>query len=326
MSWVKFLAFLAPKVCGPGVLLTVSCLSLFGTPPAYGSQSPSVGVAIILSKQIRPYLEAVEGLEAGLAYNADVKTQVFDLEKLNDNERVELFGEKSLNEFALFVGVGPEAAQYLWEGVEKKGASGISKTYCMVLNPEKVIGEKDRGCGIPLNIPVETQMEMISRGFPSVRRVGLLYDPEHNAGFYHKAAGAASYLNLTVLPLEVSSKKDIPAMLNRQWGRLDALWLIPDRTVISESIVNYLIKEAFLRKVPVIGYNRFFYEGGAALAFVFDYRELGQQCAQKALNILSGKPCRDTPPLFQVWINEGVAGKLGLRLSEGYLPPIRSGP
>lgn len=39
---------------------------------------------------------------------------------------------------------------------------------------------------------------------------------------------------------------------------MDALWLIPDRTVISESIVKYVIKEAFLRKVPVIGYNRFF--------------------------------------------------------------------
>ena len=91
---------------------------------------------------------------------------------------------------------------------------------------------------------------------------------------------------------------------------MDALWLIPDRTVISESIVKYVIKEAFLRKIPVIGYNRFFYETGAALAFVFDYKELGQQCAKKALSILSGKNCLSTPPLFHVWVNAGVAGSL----------------
>jgi putative ABC transport system substrate-binding protein len=323
MNRVKFPDFLVPKVCGPGVLVTVSCLILFGLLPAYGNQSPSVRVAIVVSKHISPYLEAVEGIEVGLAGNPEVKTQVFSLEKLDDKERVGLFGGEGVKEFALFVAVGPEAAQYLWEGIGKKGASTI---YCMVLNPEKVIGEKERGCGIPLNIPVQTQIEMISRGFPSVRRVGLLYDPEHNSEFLRKAAGAASFLNLTVVPLKVSSKKDIPSALESQWKHMDALWLIPDRTVISESIVNYLIKEAFLRKVPVIGYNRFFYEAGAALAFVFDYKELGQQCAQKALRVLLGENCQDTSPFFHVWVNEKVAEKLGLMTSDGYLPPLELGP
>jgi len=322
MNWDKFPAFPVIKICGLGMLLTVLCPILFGLPPAYGNPSPSVRVAIVVSKNIRPYLEAVEGLELGLADNSDVKTQVFNLEKLDDMEQVELSGE-GVKKFALFIAVGPEAALYLRKGIGEKGASRI---YVMVLNPEKVFGEKERGCGIPLNIPVQTQLEMISKGLPSVRRLGLLYDPGHNADFFRRAAGAASFLDLTVVPLTVSSKKDIPSALTPQWNSMDALWLIPDPTVISESIVSYLIKEAFLRKVPVIGYNRFFYEAGAALAFVFDYKELGQQCAQKALNILSGKECRDTPPLFQVWINEGVAEKLELRPSNEYLPPFRSGP
>jgi len=323
MKLVKFLAFLVSKVCGPGVPLIVSCLILFGLLPAYGNQSPTVRVAIVVSKNIRPYLEAVEGFESGLADNADIKTQVFNLEKLDDKGRVELFQGPGVKEFALFVAVGPEAALSVWKGIGREGASRI---YFMVLNPEKVFGPKKRGCGISLNIPVKTQIEMISRGFPSVRRLGLLYDPELNSGFFRKAAGAASLLDLTVVPLRVSSKKDIPSVLKRQWKDMDALWLIPDRTIISESIVKYMIKEAFLRKVPVIGYNRFFYQTGAALAFVFDYKELGQQCAQKALRILSGEDCLDTPPLFHVWINEGVAEKLGLRPSDKYLPPIRSGP
>jgi len=323
MNWVKFPPFLAAIISGLGVLLTVSCLILFGSPPAYGNPSPSVRVAIVVSKHISPYLEAVEGLEASLADSADVKTQVFNLEKLDEKERVERFGGEGGKGFALFVAVGPEAAQYLWKGIGKTGAS---KTYCMVLNPEKVIGEKERGCGIALNIPVKTQIEMIRRGFPSAGRVGLLYDPEHNAEFFQKATVAASFLNLTVVPIEVSSKKDIPSALERQWNHMDALWLIPDRTVISESIVKYLIKEAFLRKLPVIGYNRFFYEAGAALAFVFDYRELGQQCAHNALRILSGEGCRDTPPVFHVWVNEKVAEKLGRRPSDGYPPPLQLGP
>ncbi|MBW1870213.1 MAG: hypothetical protein JRI73_13340, partial [Deltaproteobacteria bacterium] len=248
MKLVKFLAFLVPKVCGPGVPLTVACLILFGFLPAYGNQSSTVRVAIVVSKNIRPYLEAVEGFESGLADNTDIKTEVFNLEKLEDKERVDLFRGQGVKEFALFVAVGPEAALAVWRGLGKEGASRI---YFMVLNPEKVLGPKEGGCGIPLNIPVQTQIEMIGRGLPSVRRLGLLYDTEHNTDFFRKAAGAASLSGLTVVPLRISSKKDIPSVLKRQWKDMDALWFIPDRTVISESIVKYVIKEAFLSKLPV---------------------------------------------------------------------------
>ena len=267
-------------------------------------------------------MDAVEGFQSGLANMAGIKTRVFNLEKLDDKRRVELFRGSGMKEFSLFVAVGPEAALSVWKGVGREGAS---KIYFMVLNPEKVFGSNKRDCGISLNIPVQTQIEMIGRGLPSVKRLGLLYDPEFNADFFRKAADAASSLGLTIIPLRVSSKKDIPSVLKREMKDLDALWLIPDRTVISEAIVKYLIKEAFLRKIPVVGYNRFFYEAGAALTFVFNYKELGQQCAQKALKILSGEDCHDTPPLFHVWINEGVAEKLGLKLSDKYAPPVRLG-
>ena len=118
-----------------------------------------------------------------------------------------------MKEFALFVAVGPEAALAVWKGI---GKEGVSRIYFMVLNPEKVLGPKERGCGIPLNIPVQTQIEMIGRGLPSVRRLGLLYDPELNSDFFRMAAGAASFSGLTVVPLRISSKKDIPSVLRKR--------------------------------------------------------------------------------------------------------------
>jgi len=318
-----FLTFPLSQITSRAVLLTASCLMLFWAFPGYGIPSQSVRVTIIASKYISPYLQAVEGIQTGLAEKSDITIEVFNLEKLDDKSRLELLEEEGPRDVSLFVAVGPEAARYVWERIRSERAIRV---YCMVLNPEKVINEKERGCGVPLNIPVEAQMKMISGGFPTLRRLGLLYDPEHNAGFLSKAEATAPLLNLTVVPLTVQSKKEIPSTLERQWNHMDALWLIPDRTVISESIVAYLVKEAFLRKLPVIGYNRFFYDAGAAMAFVFDYRELGRQCAQKILKILSGEACRDAPPLFHVWINGKVAERLGLRPSENYRPPLQLGP
>jgi putative ABC transport system substrate-binding protein len=181
-------------------------------------------------------------------------------------------------------------------------------------------------CGVPLDIPAQKQLEMIVRGLPSAKRIGLLYDPRYNADFFGKALAEAAALNLKVVPLKVSSKKEIPAVLNQNWGNIDALWFIPDQTVISESIVQYIIKEALFKRTPVIGYNRFFYESGAALAFVFDYAEIGRQTGHLAASVLAGKACEQEIPLFHVWQNLRVINKLGMSVPEKRVAPIEAGP
>ena len=311
------------KPCGSWVVLLILCITLTGAPEAHGRELPRLKTAVLVSRNIRPYLEAVEGLKAGLSKGSDAEVEVIGIGELGVKEQTDLSRRLAVEGFDLLVGVGPEAGLLVWKEVSKKR---VTKLYLMVLNPDKVFGAAEKVCGVPLNIPVRVQIEMIRAGLPSIRRLGLLYDPQLNSDFFSKAAAAASLSGFTIVPLKISSKKDIPSVLKRQWKDVDSLWLIPDRTIISESIVKYVIKEAFLRKVPVIGYNRFFYETGAALAFVFDYKKLGQQCAEKALQTLGGETCRNTPPLFHVWVNPPVARKLGLKLPEKYAPPIGLGP
>jgi putative ABC transport system substrate-binding protein len=131
---------------------------------------------------------------------------------------------------------------------------------------------------------------------------------------------------LKIVPLKVLSKKDIPDILKQHWEDIDALWLIPDQTVISESIVQYIIREALSENVPVIGYNRFFYESGAAMAFVFDYEEVGRQTGRLAVSMLSGRACEKETPVFRVWLNLRVIDKLGINVPEEKSPSIEVGP
>ena len=292
---------------------------------AYAVDNRAEKVAVLVSRNIRPYAEAVEGLGAVFAESPGRELEIFYLDKFRGKDRVALSGELAKGEFRLFISVGPEAARFIWTDEALKSST---KLYSVVLNPEKVLGTTSPTCGISLNIPVQEQIEIIERGLPGVWRVGLLYDPRYNSDFFEDATVRASSSGIKIVPLEVSSKKEIPGVLKDHWVDIDALWLIPDRTVISESIIKYTIKESLFKAVPVIGYNRFFYESGAALAFVFDYEELGKQCAIKALSLLSGEMCGKTGPCpcFHAWINTRVMKKLGIKIVENYMSPIEVGP
>ncbi|TFG93282.1 MAG: hypothetical protein E4H15_01685 [Syntrophobacterales bacterium] len=306
-----------------GLMAVAVCLACLWPGFAQAADPRTGKVALLVSRNIRPYAEAVEGMSTVFAESPGIELKVFYLDRFLGKNRDALSGDLAEEKFNLFISVGPEAARFVWtSGVPESSA----RLYSVVLNPEKVLGATPSPCGVSLNIPAQKQIEMIKRGLPSVQRIGLLYDPRYNTDFSEEATTLAFSEGIRIVPLEVSSKKEIPGVLKDNWGAVDAIWLIPDRTVISESIIKYVIKESLFKVVPVIGYNHFFYDSGAALAFVFNYEELGRQCAVEALKVLSGEGCGETTPPFHVWINTRVVKKLGIPVVEGYTFPIEVGP
>lgn len=275
----------------------------------FGASEPIPTVGIAVSRQIRPYLEALDGLSEILA-GAGVRIQTVHLK--DDSGSDALFGASPPD---LLVGVGPEATRLLWEA---HGGSGRRIIYSMVLNPEALMdgGPETDGCGVPLNIPVRRQLQAMAENLPGIQRVGILYDPAYNVEFFAEAEIDGADFGLTVVPLPVSSRADIPRALRKDLDRLDALWMIPDRTVISESIVQYVIKEALLKNVPVIGYNRFFIESGAALAFVIDYKEIGRQAGRMVRSVLAGDGCGRVVPAFESIRNDRVLDRMGWTAGE----------
>jgi len=288
-----------------------------------GDEFRAPNVAILVSRDIRPYVEAVEGMSAVLSEISSAKVQVFSLEKFKGKSRDVLIQTLTGEKFDLFVAFGPEAVRLTREEPALEKTAWL---YSMILNPPAVSGQAETACGVPLDIPAKRQLEMIAQGLTAGKRLGLLYDPRYNSEFFMKASAEAPSRDLKIVPLKVSSKKDIPAVLKQNWENIDALWLIPDQTVISESIVQYIIKDALFKKIPVIGYNRFFYESGAALAFIFDYEEVGRQTGRMAAGVLMGKACEKETPLFHVWMNLRVFDKLGITVPEKKSPSMEAGP
>jgi putative tryptophan/tyrosine transport system substrate-binding protein len=277
-------------------------------------------ITILISRNIRPYLQAVEG------FKRELKKEIaatFESYSLNGWDRI---SQKALTrkitgaDTDLVLAVGPEARQFLWAG---KIDHEIKKVYAMVLNPP---GPPSPLCGISLDIPVSLELKIIKRAFPSVYRLGILYDPSHNERFVHETVKESRAVGLKIVPLEVSSKRAIPSVLSQQLPQLDGLWLIPDPTVISESLVRFLIKDALSERVAVIGYNRFFYRSGAALSFILKYEQIGEQAARLSMRLFSGKQCASEMPSFRTWLNLKVINALGIPSVTDSSLGIEAGP
>lgn len=299
--------------------------------PAHGAEVEAEGrsyrVMVFSSRNIRPYVEAVDGLRERLGEALDsAQVEVVMLDRYAVKAREDLATQFSREKpVDLAAAVGPEAAAFVWETFPD---TSVAKTYSIILNPEKVISGSPPAVGIPLNIPAADQLQTICQGLgPSVQRIGLFFDPAHNSDFFATAGTAALELDVELVPMAVSSKKEIPFMLEECWDSVDCIWLIPDQTVtLEESISQYIIKQAILKKVPVVGYNRFFYDSGAAMAFVFDYKTLGRQSADLIIDVLLQAASESRSPAFNVWLNSAVFKKLGIEISRPLGVPMMVGP
>lgn len=280
-------------------------------------------VVVLVSMKIRPYMDAVGGVSDYLDQQENIVIHLFYLDDYPDGGRQTLVEQIVEAAPRLVISVGPDAARFSGLALQE---IDVRKIYTMVLSPDKVLPASGLACGIPLNIAPEIQLAYVKAALPGLVRIGLIFDPAYNAAYAKRVAAVAAGVGLTVVPLEISSRKQLPDLLAKHWATIDTIWLIPDRTVISEGLVRYIIKEAIVRRVAVIGYNRFFYESGAALSFVFDYRAIGRQTARLGMDAVSGETCERQCPQFDTWLNLKVTRKIGINVLENKQLGIVEGP
>ncbi len=272
--------------------------------------SESGRVAIVVSKRIKPYMSIVEGMTEEMG-GKKIGFDVFFLpEADHQTSETGTVGFED-GDFVFFAAIGPEATALVWE---KRPHD--PKLYVAVLDPENLLKNGALQCGISLRIPIESQIREISGAFPNIRRIGLLFDARHNAVFYEAALQTALEYGVRLTPLQVGHRNQITDVLDRNWENLDCIWMIPDETVISEKIIQHIIKLAVYHSKGVIGYNSFFIRSGAFFAFDFDYRALGVQTACKIDTYFETGVCRPEPPVYQILINPKMIEKIGFQAGD----------
>ncbi len=272
-------------------------------------------IAILISPEVKAITMMAEELETQI--NLSVCRFFLDIQGLpySLDPRCESL---TSDRFDTVVAAGPEALSYL---VTQQWS--YPAFYAMVLNPERILNKNQVFCGVSLNIPIVTnQFNVIRQTFPRVSRIGVMFDPVHNQAWFDQAQPIAAINNITLVPLKVNDPKDINIHFEKTGPSVEAILFIPDRKVTQHTVViEHIIKSAFHFGIPTIGYNQFFYESGAALSYVVNYRAVGKQLSDMIQLYMQGQPCKSTGPVYEVWLNRKVVNKLKLTVGE-HLPVV----
>lgn len=287
-------------------------VSLLSTPPE-PCLSEQTSIAVVMSQKIRPYIQILKGFEHEFSENLSHNIEIFTLlPSINRPNHEKIRQTLIKKRYDIFLAIGPEAGELLWAINPQQNRYNF---FSAVLNPQKFI-QGSFACGVSLKIPVQIQLKKIKESLPGVKSIGLLFDPKQNQLFLEDAISSSKENGLTLVPLMAKSKKEIPRILKRKLNRVDCIWMIPDKTIISEKIVQYVIKQALYQKKGVIGYNAYFIKSGAVFAFEFDYTEIGKQTANKIITYLRTGICSNAPPFFHVKINNKMIQTLGMETGE----------
>jgi putative ABC transport system substrate-binding protein len=275
-------------------------------------------IIIIKSSEIIPYQKSIEGFKQGFPQGSFSEYSINEDYKERGSSILDGAIKRGGN---LILAVGPQATYLLGNS-----SSSIPKIFTMVKNPEKLFGTGEVFYGISLDIPVSLQLEQIKTTFPDRKRIGVFFSRENNQQTMDLLLQKSRELNLAMVAIPITSTKEIPDKLKSLQADIDILLVIPDRVIGSEKILKYVIKNMLIKKIPVVGFNEWFAQNGAILAFSLDYEAIGKQTAELAQRVLEeqipvGQFIQE-PQQVRTIVNLKVAQKLAITVSEDLLMQV----
>ena len=267
-------------------------------------------IAVLKSADIAAYNQAIAGLKAELPESSTVTE--YDMQC--DVARGRKLARKiRASDASVVITVGLKAAL-----VAKLEIVDVPVIYCMVLDPDKYDLHAPNMTGISLQVPIARQLGTMHLVLPNLRQLGVVYDPEKTGPLVDEARRVAKGLGLELIEQQVSSEKGVPAALREIIPRVDALWLIPDSTILTEDSLRFVLSTALDRNVPVIGFSSEFVRNGALVGLSVNSEDVGKQAGALARRILKGQNSVSSsalpPDRVRFALNLKTAKFLGLSL------------
>jgi len=273
------------------------------------TQARAQDIVILKSHDLEPFNQAMAGFVAA----CPMRVTEYDL-RGTKKEESSIIQRLTAAKPRLIVAIGPLAAQ-----VAREHLQDIPLIFVMVSNPPKHGLQGANLAGVSLDIPVPMQLARYKALVPTLKTLGVIYDPAKTDAMVTEARGTVATLGLQLLAAPVSTPKEVPAALRSLLGKIDALWMVPDDTVVTPESFKFLLLTAFENNLPFVTVSDIFVEAGALASLSPDYTDVGRQGCQLATDLESGRlhpaEVMVVPPAkVNLAINLKTASKIGLQL------------
>lgn len=172
--------------------------------------------------------------------------------------------------------------------------------------------------------PIKEQFELILQFVPEAKSVGIIYNAgESNSVVQVNIAKEVSEeLGLRLVEASVSSSTEVLMSANSLLGRVDAIYVPTDNTVVST--IESVVMVAEENNLPLIAGEENSIQRGAIATIGINYYRLGRQTGEMALRILKGEARPEDMPIesqkeYRLVLNVDAAEAMGVEIPEDLL-------
>ena len=166
------------------------------------------------------------------------------------------------------------------------------------------------------------RMELLNEVIPNVKRVAVIYNPQHfdnELAFARRAAGSLS-IELSIHPIVHAGELEA-VLRDAMIKRSDAIFVIASRltNLLSDKIAQFGLQE----KVPVVAAWREFTNNGALLSYgpdrILQARRIAEYVQKVLNNSKPGDLPIEQPTKFELVLNLKTARTIGLAINREFL-------
>jgi len=305
------------------LLVAVACLFLIGGAGLAADVPIKIGITQIVD---HPALNAVrdgliDALEEEYGYVQD-KDIVYDLQNAQgDMATANMIAQKFAGEkvnlvFSIATPTSQSAVNAIqdipivFSAVTDPLAAGLVKS--LEVSGNNVTGISDL-------TPVQRQFELIKFILPEAKNIGTLYNTGeiNSVTTNNLALQACKKFGWNLIEATVSSSADVALASRSLIGRVDAIYVSTDNTIVSA--LDAVIQTTNENNIPLILADPTTLQKGALVALGFNYYQHGRQAAEIVARVLQGEKPTDIPVQFaknlELVLNPQTAMEIDLPLA-----------
>jgi ABC-type uncharacterized transport system substrate-binding protein len=275
-------------------------------------------VTVVGSTTVEAHRSAIDGIRAALA-KSPLEIHVVDLSRLGaERSRGERFAEPGTR---VIVAIGTEALQLV--AAQRPNVPVISTMLLRGVSPANKTGGPEVAFSpvatIVLDVPLPALLARLKQVFPGKTRLGIIRNTNMAGLAAAELQSRAQQQGFTVRVVDCPGAEQLLDTFLTLKGQVDFVWCLPDGVLYNSATIKPLILASIEYRLPLIGFSESFARAGAAVGVYPDFRDVGLQTGEIALQIAGGQAVRviEGPRKVKLALNQSVLRLIGLR----YAPP-----